>query len=297
MMDGLLSPNRGLMVDWMSPVNWQHPLMASSLGFWMSPWGVSGGPIIHDLTRLANAAKLVGVPPWGVSMVGVAPTPHVAMDGSSQLAYVAADPRFDITTITLIAGIRRTAFFSGNNCLLHKWDTDFSPARYPWTLQKVATANAFAMRSYDGTNAPVAEPPVSLPLNEWTLICGRRVAGVTLSVTTINQSQGWQFGLTTDTTTGTTTNGLGFGIGARPTAAGGYGSEGSPVDIAFALILSGAISDAAVTQIYSDWMQGHPTMLSRPRRSWVKAAAVGGAATVYPVIGGGVGGASSVICC
>src|SRR5690606_67226 len=106
----------------------------------------------------------------------------LSFDGIGDYVSVPDSTAIDTENVTVSAWINSTSSTSNLN-VIEKWNTAFSPARYPYALRINNTTTGKAQfKAYDGTNNPSAESTTTINDGKWHHIVGTREDGVNLKI-------------------------------------------------------------------------------------------------------------------
>ena len=250
-----------LLIDWICPVNWSHPLNRGLAGWWMGVPGATGGPIMHDLTR-RNHGVLTNMDPG---------TDWVASPYGPVLDFLAASSNYVAGTGVLPGGnltIEGSCYVSTAGGKLFSLGSTGSTGEWLFINHSGFDAIDFNVENTAYSFYPVAS---TFLIDSWIWWC------CTLNGTTGRMYVGAPgipgvgFRDSGDQTLEAFTGNGNWNIG-RWVLAGGATFTGK---VQFTKVYSGAKSPAEAYQLFSQWQVGFPDLLNR-RRTYVRGAAAGG---------------------
>lgn len=244
--------------------NLGHPLNRGLVGWWMRHPSVGGGHLMPDIGGRNIHGTLTNMDP-GTDWVATPYGPALDFDNSNGRVSLSSLQLDFIGDITISALIYPRSLAGGN--LDHVWGGYNTSSPYQGCALDVGTVIYF----WDGS-AWRSSSASAVTTSAWQVVTASVIGG-----TVYFYASGVPFG--SSITTARTSYTGERAIGARAV------DSSSPFDgcIAWVMLHSRGLSAAEVAMVAAEGRSGFPTLLSRPRRHFAKAAAGGGGGPVIPV--------------
>ena len=153
-------------IDAVCPINWQHPLNRGLVGWWLTPWGWSGGSKLPDLTR-ANPGTLTNGPTWTAGPNGFG---AINLGGSPQFVNVAHSAALNLSGDFSVSGWLKKPDGMGTAGVLDKRRGDESTPAWSVHLSNATSSMRF-QPNLGGANVTIDSADISTILTNWFHWC------------------------------------------------------------------------------------------------------------------------------